>query len=212
MIFPLIAAVTGLVIGVALGYLVTYRYKAQYEIARRQLANLRGENFRGEVATIPFSGAAKASDVVRESGAVNNLDEEDAAIAESDSELQQLRDRCARLEQELVQTKQGSQPAAAADIEEGPIAEAATSTSSEEWQLAQLHREQIAMQLSLDEHQLQVRNLSAELATVRSQSQGNLVQLRQILGEHEATIASLEREKSSLLDRLREFDRRTPDP
>ena len=96
--------------------------------------------------------------------------------------------------------------------EETSATEAATSTSSQEWQLAQLHREQIAMQLSLDEHQLQVRNLSAELAAVRSQSEGDLVELRQILGEHEATIASLEREKSSLLERLRENDRRRPGP
>lgn len=193
MIYPLIAAVMGLLIGVTIGYLVTYRYKAQYEIARRQLANLRGENYRGEVATIPLKANSAVLDVP-------------PAVA---AELQQLRRQCARLEQDLAEAKQVQHQSSEPIAEEA--AAAAEVTGTEQWQLAQLHREQIAMQLSLDEHQLQVKDLSAELASVRSQSELDLLQLRKILGEHEATIASLEREKSSLQDRLRSIDSRAGD-
>ena len=165
----------------------------QYEIARRQLANLRGENYRGEVATIPLKANSAVRDVP-------------PAVA---ADLQQLRRQCARLEQDLAEAKQvqhqSSEPIA------GEAAAAADVTGTEQWQLAQLHREQIAMQLSLDEHQLQVSELSAKLASVRSQSELDLLQLRKILGEHEATIASLEREKSSLQDRLRSIDSRAGD-
>ena len=189
MIAPIVAALIGLGIGVAIGYLVTYRYKPQYEIVQRQLANLRGENYRGEVATIPFSAAA-TSEAASPVGIAPVSRETPAEACE----------RCAALEQELVEARQVSVPVSEA-VSEEPIV-----GGTEQWQLAQLHREQVAMQISLDEHQIQVRELSTELEAVRARSTLDLEQLRLLLGEHEATIASLEREKASLLDQVPPVD------
>ncbi|MCP4189249.1 MAG: hypothetical protein GY768_01330 [Planctomycetaceae bacterium] len=190
MIVPIVTALIGLGIGVAFGYLVTYRYKAQYEIAQRQLANLRGENYRGEVATIPFSATPASSEK-----------SDFVAIAPATrAESSEICERCAELEQELVEARQVSDQDSEA-ISEEPIV-----GGTEQWQLAQLHREQVAMQISLDEHQIQVKELSVELESVRARSNLDLDQLRGLLGEHEATIASLEREKASLLDQLPQVD------
>ena len=39
-------------LGIVIGYLWAYRFKRQYVRVARELANLRGQNFRGELSTV----------------------------------------------------------------------------------------------------------------------------------------------------------------
>lgn len=79
-----------------------------------------------------------------------------------------------------------------------------TSTVAD-WQLAELHREQISLQIRIDDLMGELERTAAERDSQRARADrtdGNLNELRLILGQHEAMIASLERERAEYRERL----------
>lgn len=226
----LIAAVftaVSMPIGLVIGYFLGFRYKILYMRAARELANLKGENFRGELSRIGVPQGQAPRAVSLPSGAeklaeARQVEQElRAALAERTAERDQLaadlRELREELERAAAPAPAANPPAGGADphghaAEGGNGSTTAPSTSvtgTEAWQLAQLHREQIAMQLRLDEYRQQVQQLIEQRDQWQRQAStaaNDFEQLRQLLAEQEALIASVERERDSLATRLSELE------
>jgi hypothetical protein len=234
---PLVIAIlftaTSLPIGLLIGYLFGYRYKRHYERVARELANLKGENFRGELSRVGMPQGPAPRPAPLPSGAeklarAQQLEQElRAALADLTSERDQLAAELEGLRVEAEQWRQaasssgadGSQAAArpgtngnAHDADGGNgISRSPTGppTGTEAWQLAQLHREQIAMQLQLDDSLQQIQQLTAQRDDWQRQASTastEFQQLRRLLAEQEALIASVERQRDSLATRLSELE------
>lgn len=141
----------GLLVGAIAGCMAAYRYKRQYESALRQLANLRGENYGGQLSTIGLANSLPRTESTAAVATVNRSEYDALGVR-----CVELENRVASLEQELIQAQQSSD-----DRDTSP------STGTEEWQLAQLHREQIAMQIKLDEHVATINALQEENRALR---------------------------------------------
>ena len=154
----LILAFCCLCLGAVVGYGVAYRYKRKYLVVARQLANHQGQNFRGELKTIgplqPTGGAMPQSTVPESSAGPATCTTCEQFTAEKDDLVRQLDERHSQL---------ADQRQRIASLEQG-LAERPTTTtdSTESWQLAQLHREQITMQLQMDEYVSEIARLTAE--------------------------------------------------
>jgi len=146
--------VLGCVIGFVLSGLAVARYKRRYETVRRQLANLRGENYGDQLATISAATLPQASSLPMATGESTGAAEE-----EMERRCLELTDRIAKLERELDQARAVSTESVV------------PSTSTEGWQMAQLHREQIAMQIKLDEHVATIASLQQENKSLRERLQ-----------------------------------------
>lgn len=110
-------------------------------------------------------------------------------VSQSAAQLSQLRSREAQLQSELSTAKSAS---------------ASVTTGTESWQIAQLHREHIGLQLQIDGHLERIRQITAERDTSKSQTtqaREQVEQLRTLLAQQEAAIASLERERDALRTR-----------
>jgi len=154
----LILAFCCLCLGAVVSYGLAYRYKQKYLVVARQLANYQGQNFRGELKTIGSmkpTGTVIPQPVVSESSTgPTTCTECDRLTAEKDGLVRQLDDRHSQLadqQQRIARLEQ--------DLAERPTT---TTDSTESWQLAQLHREQIAMQLQMDEYVSEIARLTAE--------------------------------------------------
>ncbi|MBM99598.1 MAG: hypothetical protein CMJ77_10760 [Planctomycetaceae bacterium] len=146
--------VLGCIVGFVLSGWVIARYKRQYETVRRQLANLRGENYGEQMATISAampSATSSLSPTIPPSPATDDEELERRCL--------ELTDQISKLEQELDQARSVSTESVV------------PSTSTEGWQMAQLHREQITMQIKLDEHVATIASLQQENKSLRNRLQ-----------------------------------------
>ena len=146
--------VLGCIVGFVLSGWVIARYKRQYETVRRQLANLRGENYGEQLATISAAMPSAASSLLPTSPPSPETEDE-----ELERRCLELTDQISKLEQELDQARSVSTESVV------------PSTSTEGWQMAQLHREQITMQIKLDEHVATIASLQQENKSLRDRLQ-----------------------------------------
>ncbi len=165
-----------------------------------------------------------AAELAAESPAVVMAEEESSAPLLEDVEYSELREQLETLEREATAlrsrvqqleqvNRQTADELAQSRAREGQLqnelstaksASAAVTTGTESWQIAQLHREHIGLQLQIDGHLEKIRQLTTERDTSRShteQSRQQVEQLRLLLAQQEATIASLERERDALRTR-----------
>ena len=152
-------------LGVAIGYFWAYRYKRQYLRPATELANLHGQSFRGNVSTlgIPQGVASSASPPDAAAQELQRLrqqlveltDERDSLVVVLEKSRQQVDRLQQQAERVLAERETETADTVPAEAVGGP-------TGTEAWQLAQLHREQIAMQLRLDELLVQVAQLTRE--------------------------------------------------
>jgi hypothetical protein len=233
LVVAIIVAAVSLPIGVLVGCLWGYNYKRRYLRVARELANLKGENFRGELTRIGVPQGRAARPVALPTGAeklarAQEIEQElRQVLAERTAERDQLSMELEAVRVQLEQWRQRQEtsmdgepdrpvPAvtngdAHRDDPAGRTARSATpaSTGTEAWQLAQLHREQIAMQLRLDDCLQQIEQLTQQRDQWQQQAStttGEFQQLRQLLVEQEALIASVERQRDSLATRLGELE------
>ncbi len=212
----IIFTLVSLPLGVVTGYLWAYRFKRQYVRVARELANLRGENFRGELSTVGFPrGATPARGPVLTSDSTDaDIDDAQRRWREQVVGLTADRDRLAteltacrkQFEQQRLEAERA--------VEDASNASSAMA-STDQWQLDQLHQEQISMQLKVDDYRQQIEELTRQ----RDQCQSGLKsaadefeRLRNILAQQEAVIASIERERDSLATRVVELERRPQQP
>ena len=178
------------VFGSLVGYAWGYRFKRQYLAAARQLANLRGENFRGELTTIGNKGIDAASanpppaaaDSARHNANANaeadvcqRCEKLTTELSAQADEIEALRradaergDKISQLEASLKESE-AQVLAGQAEIEEATArlgaAGASEADSAQAWQIEQLHREQIAMQMKMDEYVEQIAQLNAQISS-----------------------------------------------
>jgi hypothetical protein len=175
----IVFTVISLPMGFGVGYLWAYRFKRQYLQVARELATVKGENFRGELSTLRLpKGSVHTGLPPRKSAPASPSNEPPGASL-------------------------GSTPVANAP---GPSSQ----TGTEAWQLAQLHKEQIAMQLRLDDFMAQIAKLTSERDQWRQQAgrhAEDVEQLRKMLAQQEAMIASVERQRDEFQGRIAELDR-----
>ena len=201
-------------VGIAVGYFWAYRFKRQYLRVARELANLRGENFRGELTTVGIP-QRRGSQVDPPRAGRTELTEMDkrrwrAELAERTTERDGLAADLSACRQQTHQLQQRLDDAMAAQAAIAAEADEPTAPSGiEAWQLAQLHKEQIAMQLKLDDYMEQITQLTHQRdrwqARAESESE-EFQQLRQLLAQQEAVIASVERDRDSLAARVAELE------
>jgi hypothetical protein len=236
LLVAIVFTAVSLPVGLLLGYLWGYRYKFRYDRVAKELSNLKGENFRGELSRVGIpqgsasrpvplpSGAdklARAEQVERELRAElaertaqrDQLAAELAALREQLDQWPQPRDDASRDDEPDRTLDQGANGDAHGEERESGIARDSISspTGTEVWQLAQLHKEQIAMQLRLDDYLEQIHQLTQQRDQWQQQANSGhqeFQQLRQLLAEQEAIIASVERQRDSLATRIGELEQR----
>ena len=262
---PLIVAIlftlVSLPVGFLVGYLSAYRFKRQFLNAARELANLRGENFQGQLATIggiartapprkaappppratppvesdepeelemvgPAPAPAATTPAPTPGTSAADTTEWQAKLAASAEQLATLENQHAATLAELhkaeaaidilqshIEDLEGqldaaeSEAAAARSARDAAIeaaeqaraelrdqaaaapaavpAVAETSSGTEAWQLAQLHREQIMMQLQLDDHVEKVNQLTYALQVANEELAEKTEMLERLQAESE---------------------------
>ena len=187
-----------LIIGAVVGYAFSFRYKRQYLVAARQLANLRGENFRGELTTLGGSPLGSAQPVTApktvtarkrpspnpaESNAnaisptvsepckqCQRLTAEKSALLNETADLKRTADDAGQSLAQLEESKQVLADQLAAALGEVETLQRqcddrpAEIDTNSAWQIEQLHREQIAMQMKMDEYVEQIARLTQQTA------------------------------------------------
>ncbi|MEZ6119402.1 MAG: hypothetical protein R3C28_22935 [Pirellulaceae bacterium] len=121
------------------------------------------------------------------------------------AQLTAEKDRVSQLEADLEAARQ-VQPIAATQPLVTPPAPAAEpeAPSDTQWQIRQLHQEQISLQMELDKQSDRIQELTAERDSAKDNStklSEQFHELRSILGQKEALVASLEREVTELRNR-----------
>ncbi|MCA9199286.1 MAG: hypothetical protein KDA87_17190, partial [Planctomycetales bacterium] len=121
------------------------------------------------------------------------------------AQLAAEKDRVTQLEADLEAARQAQPIAATQPLVTPPAPAAEPETPSDtQWQIRQLHQEQISLQMELDKQSDRIQELTAERDSAKDNStklSEQFDQLRSILGEKEALVASLEREVTELRNR-----------
>ena len=173
-----------LTIGLLIGYAAGYRFKRKYLAAARQLANLRGENFRGELTTIGATSLNRGQTQVAQTNAPSAHDsaggpnqactrceryqDEARSLATDCASLQQTIDDYQQQLAQLQHDQRQAEQQRLVDREEIESLKAqrvpsAASDTGQAWQIEQLHREHIEMQMKMDEYVAQIAQLTSRL-------------------------------------------------
>ena len=181
----LLSLATCVAVGAAAGLAFAARYRQQYHAAARELASLRGHNFHDSIPTVGIPRVAPDGAVPTAPGALP------ASVERERNTLRQERDELLNRNRELKRQLD-------AEFEK------AVSHRDNLRTIEQLRREQEDLRQQIQRHAALITQTTNERdASDRKLklSLEHVDQLRLFLGQHEARIASLERERDAFRTR-----------
>ena len=194
MLTELMLAIGGTGVGLLIGYAMGRRGIRQGGSARPELAHLRGKGAQRPPTIgfprgpIPTNRSASPIAWPPSTSPVNEMPNQEPSHA-------------ANVEP-TGEPNSESEVGLKVGLNVGPPTE---SPSSDTWQLAQLHQEHVTLQIQIDELTDQVQRATDERDRAQSRADRTLSDvdlLRTLLAQQEAVIASLERERAELRERI----------
>ena len=165
--------VIGIAIGAVVMYLVGLSARSQYQSASQQLANLQGQNLKKRPATvgIPQGEAPNVSLPPVKTGLPPKKDkpQSDSSSSELTKKIESLTAQNSALSHqvELEQQQRASELQRIAELEQALAGQPSDSpdvgnvSSDQQWQLAQLHRENVSLQSKVDQYRDQIAALKS---------------------------------------------------
>jgi len=199
----ILSLATCLAVGAAIGLAFASRYRQQYHAAARELASLRGQNFHDTIPTVGIPRATAGStpapaSAATSSGPAAGAPSSIATTAANSPTLERERNTLRQERDELLARNRELKRQLDAEFEKAVAHRENLRTIEqlrhEQEQLRQQIQHKLTQLTQLgDEHQASERKLAQSLEHVD--------QLRLFLGQHEARIASLERERDAFRTR-----------
>jgi hypothetical protein len=199
----ILSLATCLAVGAAIGLAFASRYRQQYHAAARELASLRGQNFHDTIPTVgiprvtagstpaPASAATSSGPAAGAPSSIATTAANSPTLERERNTLRQERDELLARNRELKRQLDAEFEKAVAHRENLRTIE---QLRHEQEQLRQQIQHKLTQLTQLgDERQASERKLAQSLEHVD--------QLRLFLGQHEARIASLERERDAFRTR-----------
>lgn len=203
----ILSLATCLAVGAAIGLAFASRYRQQYHAAARELASLRGQNFHDAIPTVGIprgtagsmpAPASSAASAATSSGPVAGAPSSIATTAANSPALERERNTLRQERDELLARNRELKRQLDAEFEKAVAHRENLRT------IEQLRHEQEQLRQQIQHKLTQLTQLGDERqASERklAQSLEHVDQLRLFLGQHEARIASLERERDAFRTR-----------